>query len=353
MVSVSSRNGLGMSEPIRIATRGSALALAQANQILAQCQAAFPAEQFELLVVKTTGDKLQTASLSGGALPKGLFTKELEVALLEQRADFAVHSLKDLPTELPAGLRLGAVTERADVRDVLIYRHIEFLAQAPGGAPVQSRRRGFKPELSIAALPARATVATSSTRRAAQLQEIRPDLQIVPIRGNVGTRLRKLAEQSELDALVLASAGLGRLQVDSLPGGQLRGLDVPPGLAMTPLSVSQMLPCVGQAAIGLETRAHDERVARLCERLNHQPTLQCVTAERSFLSAMGGGCLLAVAAFARPVVARVEGQSGGVPDEIEMDVVSYLGGRIRRASGRGAGSQASELGQALAGQLQG
>src|SRR5438093_6015555 len=140
-----------MSEAISIATRGSALALAQANNVLAQCRAAFPRLRFELKIIKTTGDKLQTASLSqeGKTLPKGLFTKELEVALLKHRADIAVHSLKDLPTELPAGLKLGAVGKRADVRDVLIYRDAEYLKAAEADkdsaewTPGQGQRRGF------------------------------------------------------------------------------------------------------------------------------------------------------------------------------------------------------------------
>src|ERR1700752_1067875 len=137
---------------ITIATRGSALALAQANAVLAQCRAAFPKLRFELKIIKTTGDKLQTASLAkeNASLPKGLFTKELEVALLKHKADLAVHSLKDLPTELPDGLTLGAVGKRADVRDVLIYRDADFLAAAAAdSAPVdwspgQSARRGFR-----------------------------------------------------------------------------------------------------------------------------------------------------------------------------------------------------------------
>src|SRR5438874_10742050 len=147
---------------IFIATRGSALALAQANAILAQCRAAFPKLAFELKIIKTTGDKLQTASLAqeGKTLPKGLFTKELEVALLKHRADLAVHSLKDLPTELPAGLKLGAVAKRADVRDVLIYRDAEHVRSATANtessdwSPGQSSRRGFGPGLRIEALPA-------------------------------------------------------------------------------------------------------------------------------------------------------------------------------------------------------
>src|SRR5437588_3188631 len=147
--------------PIIIATRGSALALAQSNAVLAQCRAAFPKLAFELKIIKTTGDKLQTASLAqeGKTLPKGIFTKELEVALLKHRADLAVHSLKDLPTELPAGLKLGAVGKRADVRDVLIYRDGEYLRRAENDKqaaewdPCQSARRGFKPGMKVQALP--------------------------------------------------------------------------------------------------------------------------------------------------------------------------------------------------------
>src|SRR5258708_38139687 len=147
--------------PLLLATRGSALALAQANLILAQCRAAFPNLEFELKIIKTTGDKLQTASLAqeGKTLPKGLFTKELEVALLENKADLAVHSLKDLPTDLPSGLKLGAVGERADVRDVLIYRECDH-----------------RPNLALQDLPAGAVVATSSTRRKAQLLTANPNL---------------------------------------------------------------------------------------------------------------------------------------------------------------------------------
>src|SRR5882762_839057 len=145
---------LTFKQPIVIATRGSALALAQANLVIAQCRTAFPRLTFELKIIKTTGDKLQTASLAqeGKALPKGLFTKELEVALLKHKADIAVHSLKDLPTELPSGLKLGAVGKRADVRDVLIYRDRVHL-------PGQSSGRGFPPGLQIKDLPPNAVVA--------------------------------------------------------------------------------------------------------------------------------------------------------------------------------------------------
>src|SRR5205085_3709764 len=189
-----------VSEPriIFIATRGSALALAQANAVLEQCRTGFPNLRFDLRIIKTTGDKLQTASLAqeGKSLPKGLFTKELEIALLEHKADLAVHSLKDLPTELPAGLKLGAVGKRGDVRDVLIYRERDHL-------PGQSSARGFPSGLQIRDLPPHAVVATSSTRRRAQLLEHNPKLQTPDIRGNVATRLTKLAEKVELDATIL------------------------------------------------------------------------------------------------------------------------------------------------------
>jgi hydroxymethylbilane synthase len=160
-----------------IATRGSALALAQANLVLTECRAHFPDQQFELKIIKTTGDKLQTLNLTNPdqQVTKGLFTKELEVALLEREALFAVHSLKDLPTELPDGLRLAGVSEREDARDVLIYR-----------------KTALPPRSRISHFASGATIATSSTRRQAQVLALRPDLKTVPIRGNVGTRLQKL-----------------------------------------------------------------------------------------------------------------------------------------------------------------
>src|ERR1051325_4547655 len=180
-------------QSIIIATRGSALALAQANLVFDQCRAAFPKLKFEMKILKTTGDRLQRASMANpsASLPKGLFTKELEVALLKGQADLAVHSLKDLPTDLPAGLKLGAVGQRADVRDVLIYRDASFLShaaengQSTDWSPGQSARRGFKKNLQIQDLPAGAVVATSSTRRRAQLLARNPRLKAPDIRGNV------------------------------------------------------------------------------------------------------------------------------------------------------------------------
>jgi hydroxymethylbilane synthase len=318
--------------PIIIATRGSALALAQTHLILAQCRQAFPALQFDYQIIKTTGDKLQTASMAktDPSLPKGLFTKELEVALLNGQADLAVHSLKDLPTELPAGLILAATPQRADVRDVLIYR--ETNARPNFG--------GFAPHTKLTDFPRGATIATSSTRRRAQLLVARPDLNIVEIRGNVATRMTKVAERAELDATVLASAGLNRLKFAITPAGRVTGEGVPNGLLASVLDVDVMLPCVGQAAIGIEIRANDERSAEVCRRLNDAITFQAVTAERAFLHAMGGGCQSPVAALA-----TIKDAS------IHMSAVSFRDGPAKRTSGVRSINDAVALGDELAAAL--
>jgi hydroxymethylbilane synthase len=339
-------DGTVRNKTIIIATRGSALALAQANMVLAQCRAAFPKLTFELKIIKTTGDKLQTASLAkeGKDLPKGLFTKELEVALLKNKADLAVHSLKDLPTDLPAGLMLGAVGKRADARDVLIYRDAEYLkkAQTEGESSRrgESQRRGFGPGLTIKALPHGATVATSSTRRKAQLLAQNPKLNVPDIRGNVLTRLAKLAEKAELDATILALAGISRLNISILRGGKLQGDGVPDGLMGTVLEADEMLPCVGQGAIGIEVRQDDERIATICRRLNHHKTLQCVTAERAFLAAMGGGCQSPLAALA-----EVTG------DKLRMRALSFMRGPVQKIEATRPTKAAVALGQELARRL--
>ena len=334
--------------PIIIATRGSALALAQANAVLAQCRAAFPKLSFELKIVKTTGDKLQTASLAkeGTELPKGLFTKELEVALLKHKADLAVHSLKDLPTEMPAGLKLGAVGKRADVRDVLIYRDADHLKAAEANqdsaewTPGQSKRRGFTGKLKVKDLLAGTVVATSSTRRKAQLLVQNPNLKVPDIRGNVVTRLQKLADRAEIDATVLALAGISRLNFTIAEDGRLKGDAVPDGLLATILDTDVMLPCVGQGAVGIEVREQDERIATICERLNHFNTLQCVTAERAFLAAMGGGCQSPVAAYAEVSV-----------DKLHMRALSFTHGPVRHAEAKAPLKEAAQLGQQLATEL--
>jgi len=337
--------------PIIICTRGSALALAQANMIAAQCRETFPRLRFELKIIKTTGDKLQKASMAkvGEGLPKGLFTKELEVALVKGQADLAVHSLKDLPTDLPSGLILAATPKRADVRDVLIYRDAIYLqnlelkvqnAELVEWSPGQSKLRGYKPDLQLKDFPKGATIATSSTRRKEQLLAARPDLNIVEIRGNVTTRMQKVAERGELDATVLALAGITRLNFEIKADGTLMGDAVPDGLLATVLDVDVMLPCVGQGAIGIEIRADDERIAKICERLNHFNTFNCVTAERAFLRGMGGGCQSPVAAYAEINGSRVE-----------MRAVSFREGPPKRGEGKRPIAEAAALGEELAERL--
>jgi hydroxymethylbilane synthase len=309
----------------QIATRGSALALTQSNQIRQRCRSAFPNLQFELNVIKTTGDKLQTVSTADApqTLPKGLFTKELEVALLDGKADFAVHSLKDLPTELPAGLELSAVPEREDPRDVLLY-HAE-----------RGKLSSFRD------LPRNALVATSSTRRQAQLRDARPDIQLTTIRGNVGTRLEKLARSAELHGIILALAGLKRLGF-TIAENTLQGPGVPAGVAAIVLSTQDMLPCVGQAALGIESRTGDERMVKIRRLLNHQSTMQCVLAERAFLRGMGGGCL-------SPVGALATLEDGA----LRLQAISFRDGGPKRGVLTGQPDEAESLGLEMARQLSG
>jgi hydroxymethylbilane synthase len=264
-----------------IGSRGSALALWQANWVKAQLEAAVPDRRVAIEIIKTTGDKILDAPLSkiGG---KGLFTKEIEEALLAGSIDLAVHSLKDLPTVLPDGLGLGAITRREDVRDALIAR--------PGIR-------------SLADLPHAAVVGTSSLRRQAQLRLRRPDVELKDLRGNVDTRLRKLRE-GQYDAIILAAAGITRL-----------------GLAdqiTEYLSAEFMLPAVGQGALAIEIRENDTITGEAVGALNHPETRLACEAERAFLAALGGGCQVPIAATATVdgdnlrlcgLVASVEGRS--------------------------------------------
>ncbi|HVU26708.1 MAG TPA: hydroxymethylbilane synthase [Verrucomicrobiae bacterium] len=300
-------------------------------------------------IIKTTGDKLTTASLAkvGEKLPKGLFTKELEIALVKKQADLAVHSLKDLPTEIPAGLILAATPKRADVRDVLIYRDAEFLKlqkekiqEQVDWSPGQSELRGFKPNLKLKDFPRGAMIATSAVRRKMQLLAARPDLNVVEIRGNVPTRLQKIAERGEWDATVLALAGLTRLNFEIKPNGKIVGDAVPDGLLATVLDLDEMLPCVGQGAIGIEIRADDERIAKICERLNHFNTFQCVSAERAFLRAMGGGCQSPVGALAEIV-----------SDKISLRAISFRDNFVKRAEAKRPIAEVVLLGEQIAAEL--
>lgn len=246
---------------IRYATRRSALALAQCRAFVRALQDAHSGLDAEELQVVTSGDRIQDRPLSevGG---KGLFVKEIEEALLDLRADFAVHSIKDVPAVVPDGLSLVCIPKREDPRDVLI-------------AP----RHG-----TLAALPQGAKVGTSSLRRAIALRALRPDLDIVPLRGNVDTRLRKV-EVGECDAIVLARAGLVRL------GLEARGTEV--------LEPAVSLPAVGQGALGIEARSGDAATHALLAPLHHTETAICVWAERGVLEALEGDCKTPLAAFAQ------------------------------------------------------
>lgn len=250
---------------IILGTRGSELALVQTRETAARLQKAHPDLAIEERIIKTTGDNRLDVSLSApGSLDKGLFTKELEEALLRGEIHAAVHSLKDLPTELPPRLTVGAILEREDDSDCLASKH----------------EGGWK------GLPPGALVATSSLRRKNQLQLLRPDLQTAEIRGNMGTRLRKLVESDTLDALILAKAAINRL------GAQL----IPEGIRVT--IIEEMLPAPGQGAIGIECLKDDLQTQGILRAIHHEDTASCVNAERDFLKKLGGGCSLPLGARA-------------------------------------------------------
>ena len=247
---------------IRIGTRGSPLALAQAHEVRRRLISAYNLAEsdVEIQVIKTSGDRIQDRPLSevGG---KGLFTKEIEEALLAGEIDLAVHSTKDMQTVLPPGLTIGAVLPREDVRDAFISLKSPSLAGLPGGA----------------------TVGTSSLRRQAQVKRLRPDLRVIDFRGNVETRLRKL-EDGVADATFLAAAGLNRL-------GKSHRIT-------TLMPIEDMLPAVGQGAVAIEVRGDDAATAMRLAPLNHEPTALCVAAERAFLAQLGGSCRTPIAGLA-------------------------------------------------------
>jgi hydroxymethylbilane synthase len=258
----------------------------------------------ELVVIRTSGDRDLQSSLRliGG---KGVFTKELEDALLEERIDLAVHSMKDMPTTLPAKLEIAAICNREDVRDALISRNGFNLDQLPLGA----------------------RVATSSLRRQAQLRHYRGDLQMLEMRGNVDTRLAKLA-QGDYDAIVLAKAGLDRLgKADRIS-------------EIIPLEVC--LPAAGQGAIGIETRKHDDELSAALEELNHRPSQLAVEAERAVVAGLEGGCQLPIGVWARM-------ESGSL--RIEACVLSADGAEFIRESRAGSWENAIELGGSVAAAL--
>ena len=264
-----------------IATRGSMLALWQAEWIKSQLEELDPSLEIELNKIKTTGDKILDVPLAqvGG---KGLFVKEIEEALLRGEADLAVHSMKDVPTELPESLHLSTITKREDPRDAFIAgKEIKSFSELPNGA----------------------NIGTSSLRRICQLLNKRPDLKITQLRGNVDTRIRKL-EEGEFDAIILATAGVKRLGREEK--------------ITEKLSIDVSLPAIGQGAVGIECRKDDEFTNNLLKSLDHYETSVCVRAERSFLKKLEGGCQVPIAAYARLKDGEVviEGLVGSIDGKI-------------------------------------
>ena len=249
---------------LRIGSRGSQLALWQANHISALLRAR--GHEVEIEIIHTTGDKITDVALAKVGT-KGMFTKEIEEALAAGKVDLAVHSLKDLPTELPKGFEIAAITERQDPRDAFCSRSFSTIEDLPKGA----------------------RVGTSSLRRQAQLKAIRPDLDIYPLRGNVDTRLRKL-EQGEYDAVILASAGLKRLGKTEL----IKQI-IPPEI---------MCPAAGHGALGIEIREGDTKTRELLAFLNDPNARAATTCERALLNSLGGGCQVPIGAFAEVGVAQ-------------------------------------------------
>ncbi len=285
---------------LRIVSRNSPLAMWQAQHVQSQLRAAHPGMEVLIQGVTTTADRFLDHPLSamGG---KGLFVKELEQALLDESADLAVHSLKDVPVLLPEGLHLPVILEREDVRDALISNDYHGIAELPRGA----------------------RVGTSSLRRRCQLLALRPDLAVRELRGNVGTRLGRL-DAGDLDAIVLAAAGVARL------GFLQRVTEF--------LATDRMLPAIGQGALGIECRSGDQRVLELIQILHHVPTAQCVTAERAVNRTLFGGCHVPIAGFAQITAAGLQ---------LEALVGTLDGRRILRDGIQGSPDKGEALGRDL------
>lgn len=288
---------------VRIGTRGSPLALWQANKVreLLMASHKLDGDQVELHIIKTSGDKIQDKALRafGG---KGLFTKEIEEALLKDKIDIAVHSMKDMPTVFPEGLDITSYLEREDVRDAFLSKKAATLQDLPKGAVLGS----------------------SSLRRQAQIKRLRPDIEVVTYRGNVETRLRKL-EEGEVDATLLACAGLKRLGMEEV--------------ITSCIEVDDMLPAIAQGAIGVEHRSEDATMIELLKPLNHRETEICVRTERSFLRALDGSCQTPIAGLA----------------ELNGDEVVFCGEILKpdgtlhfEASGESSVADAEQLGRDLA-----
>jgi hydroxymethylbilane synthase len=286
---------------IKIGTRGSKLALTQADFVAKKIKKIMPEAVIEIRIIKTSGDIMQDISLLkiGG---KGVFVKEIEDALLSNTIDLAVHSMKDVPTEIPDGLEFAAILQREDARDILVSRDNRKIEQMPKGA----------------------RIGTGSLRRSAQLLDILPDAVIVSLRGNLDTRLKKV-ETEKLDGVIVAAAGMKRM------GFVQRITQF--------LPVELMLPAVGQGVLGLEVRTGDNKLKKILAKINHAPTYTEITAERSFLRHLGGGCRLPIAALG-----KLEG------DKLSLEglVASPQGSGIIRDKVKGTVFEAEELGKKLA-----
>ncbi len=291
-----------MSDRITVATRGSKLALWQAEHIAERLKSQDPALEVELMIIKTSGDKIQDVPLAkvGG---KGLFVKEIEEALLAGEADLAVHSMKDMPAAMVSGLTLGVIPKRDDHTDALLSTAYDGLDALPSGS----------------------VVGTSSLRRQAQILALRPDLQIEPLRGNLDTRLRKL-EQDQFAAIIVASVGLKRL-----------GLSAP---YQTPLGPPGFLPAIGQGALGIEYRQGDTAIEERIQFLNDEVTRATVTAERAFLHELEGGCQVPIGGLA-----RMEGPGRLVLEGLVADVD---GTTVIRRSAEGKAEDAEAIGRDVA-----
>jgi hydroxymethylbilane synthase len=290
-------------KPLRIGTRGSALALWQARSISEALRATSGIES-EMVIVKTSGDKFQQKSF-GEMGTKGVFIKELEDALLEHRVDLAVHSMKDVPTEIPAHLTIAAICKRQDVRDALLSSSRASLERLPPGA----------------------RVGTSSLRRKSQLLYARNDLQILEIRGNVDTRIEKL-KRGDYDAIVLAKAGLDRLGL----GANITEV----------LSTDVSLPAAGQGAIGIEARLDDIRTLEILSVLNDAETRSGVEAERAALAGLEGGCQVSIGAWGRVEEGKLV---------LEVAVLSPDGARRLKEKSSGAPHEAAKLGETVAAKM--
>ena len=293
-----------MTREIVIGTRDSALALWQTNWVLENLSKLHPGYKFRVIEMKTQGDKILDVALAKIG-DKGLFTKELEMAMIKGEIDLAVHSMKDMPTKLPDGLVIGAICQREEAGDALIGRSAKSLQQLGPGA----------------------RVGTSSLRRRAQLLNARPDLQIEDLRGNLNTRIAKL-EGQDLDAIILAAAGVKRMGWEDKISERI------------PFAVS--LPAVGQGSVGIEIREDDEEIQRLVKTLEHRESSIAIKAERAMLRTLEGGCQIPIGAL---------GKVDGNQLELEGVVASLDGKELLRTSVVGSVDQAEELGVQLANKL--